>query len=88
MGSETIPQVWDEMTEEDMEDPENTLSTGSSEVYTASEEAQLESEQQWGLDGMGSGQYWMQSEWDGHVHDTDDWSRLYNVTLRYVRLMW
>lgn len=82
MGTETIPQVWDEMSEEDMETP---ASSGSSETYTATEEAQLVGEEQWGIDGQGSGQYWMQSEWDGQVRDTDDWSRLYNVSLRYDR---
>lgn len=84
MGAETIPQVWDEMSEEDMEDPVTPGMSASSETYTTSEEAQLAGEEQWGIDGPGSGQYWMQSEWDGHVRDTDDWSRLYNVSLRYV----
>jgi hypothetical protein len=81
MGTEAIPQVWDEMSEEDME---TLAASGSSETYTATEEAQLAGEEQWGIDGPGSGQYWMQSEWDGQVRDTDDWSRLYNVSLRYV----
>jgi len=82
LGTETLPQVWDEMSEDDLEDPEITLPNASSETYTVSEEAQLGGEQQWGIDGEGSGEYWMQSDWEGHVHDTDDWSRLYNVTLR------
>jgi hypothetical protein len=38
----------------------------------------------WDIDGKGTGSYWMKNQWDGKVHDTDDWSRLYNVTTRYV----
>ena len=41
-------------------------------------------EQQWDVDGRGSGAYWMVKDWDGHVHDTHDWERLYNVTARSV----
>lgn len=37
---------------------------------------------QWGIDGMGTGSYWMRNDWDGRVRDTDSWERLYNVTNR------
>jgi len=34
----------------------------------------------WDVDGPGSGQYWMKSDWNGHVEGTHDWTRLDNVT--------
>lgn len=36
----------------------------------------------WGPNGEGTGGYWMKQSWDGTVRDTEDWSRLYNVSLR------
>lgn len=95
MGSETIPQVWDEMSEvggvggvgevktaeaqatEDLEDD-----SGSVDEF-----AETNMEEGWGIDGMGTGSYWMKDQWDGKVHDTSDWSRLYNITTRYVQLI-
>jgi len=85
MGSETIPQIWDEVnasevkaedltTMEDLEDDSDSINLSS----------ELGSEEAWGIDGMGTGSYWMKDQWDGKVHDTNDWSRLYNVTTRYV----
>ena len=41
-------------------------------------------ESEWDVDGEGSGGYWMQKDWDGHVEGTHDWARLNNVTERYV----
>jgi hypothetical protein len=43
------------------------------------------SETEWDVDGEGSGGYWMRNDWDGHVEGTHDWTRLFNVTERYVR---
>lgn len=86
MGSETIPQVWDEISEvgqvEDAPSPEavdDNLGDASIDVF---EESSIVDE--WDIDGKGTGSYWMKNQWDGKVHDTDDWSRLYNVTTRYV----
>jgi len=39
---------------------------------------------EWDVDGPGSGQYWMRKDWDGHVDGTHDWSRLNNVTTKFV----
>lgn len=36
----------------------------------------------WGIDGEGSGGYWMRAGWDGQVKDTKSWERLYDVTTR------
>jgi len=85
MGSETIPQIWDEVdasevkaedvsVTEDLEDDSDSINLSS----------EIGSEEAWGIDGMGTGSYWMKDQWDGKVHDTNDWSRLYNVTTRYV----
>lgn len=41
-----------------------------------------EEEDAWGPNGEGTGGYWMKQSWDGTVRDTEDWSRLYNVSLR------
>ncbi|KAK4686177.1 hypothetical protein P7C73_g3955, partial [Tremellales sp. Uapishka_1] len=38
--------------------------------------------QEWGVDGAGSGGYWMREDWDGRVERTDSWERLENVTTR------
>lgn len=44
--------------------------------------ADVEDSEQWGLDGKGTGGYWMRKDWDGKVLYTDSWERLYNVTTR------
>lgn len=36
----------------------------------------------WTVDGMGTGGYWMREDWDGTVHNTSSWDRLYDVKLR------
>ncbi|BEJ10863.1 hypothetical protein CspHIS471_0102850 [Cutaneotrichosporon sp. HIS471] len=41
-----------------------------------------EDSEDWGLDGKGTGGYWMRKGWDGKVQDTHSWERLYNVTTR------
>jgi hypothetical protein len=89
MGTETIPQIWDEISEtsetsevkaaevsamDDLEDD-----TGVVDTF-----AETSDEGDWGIDGKGTGSYWMKDQWDGKVQDTSDWSRLYNVTTRYV----
>jgi hypothetical protein len=88
MGSETIPQIWDEVdaSEVKAEDVSATedLEDDSDSINLSSE---IGSEEAWGIDGMGTGSYWMKDQWDGKVHDTNDWSRLYNVTTRYVAFL-
>jgi hypothetical protein len=80
MGSETIPQIWDEVKAEDVSAIQD-LEDDSDSINLSPE---IGSEEAWGIDGMGTGSYWMKDQWDGKVHDTNDWSRLYNVTTRYV----
>ena len=46
------------------------------------EEWPMDPESLWDVDGEGSGSYWMEKSWDGHVEGTEDWTRLYNVTAR------
>ncbi|WWD05576.1 hypothetical protein V865_003657 [Kwoniella europaea PYCC6329] len=36
----------------------------------------------WGIDGEGTGGYWMKKDWNGKVQDTESWDRLFNVTTR------
>lgn len=36
----------------------------------------------WGIDGKGTGGYWMRKDWDGKVANTHSWDRLYNITAR------
>ncbi|KAL1411909.1 hypothetical protein Q8F55_002895 [Vanrija albida] len=36
----------------------------------------------WGVDGKGTGGYWMRDGWDGKVANTASWEHLYNVTVR------
>lgn len=86
MGSETIPQIWDEISgvgevkaadvsaAEDLEDDSGSINPFSESSIG----------EDWGIDGKGTGSYWMKDQWDGVVKDTNDWSRLYNVTTRYV----
>lgn len=45
-------------------------------------EDEEEEQDTWGPNGEGTGGYWMKQDWDGTVRDTEDWNRLYNVTLR------
>ncbi|KAI5450832.1 hypothetical protein NCC49_002574 [Naganishia albida] len=45
-------------------------------------EDEEEEQDAWGPNGEGTGGYWMKQDWDGTVRDTEDWNRLYNVTLR------
>jgi hypothetical protein len=88
MGSETIPQVWDEMSAVGQEEATDSVDVSSDAELEAEEAIPAEwlkesaDEGDWGIDGKGTGSYWMKSQWDGKVHDTEDWSRLYNVTLR------
>jgi hypothetical protein len=41
-----------------------------------------EDDVEWGLDGKGTGGYWMRKDWDGKVQNTHAWDRLYNITTR------
>ncbi|WWD16371.1 hypothetical protein CI109_100797 [Kwoniella shandongensis] len=88
MGTETLPEVWKEL-EEEME--ELDAEEDSEEAPTYAEEKVAESKTTsevysgdavWGIDGEGTGGYWMQREWDGKVKDTNSWDRLFNVTTR------
>ncbi len=38
----------------------------------------------WGVDGKGSGGYWMKADWDGRVEGTKSWDRLDQITSRWV----
>lgn len=54
-----------------------------SAVTTAAGSADHQDKQSvWGVDGKGTGGYWMRDDWDGTVHNTSSWERLYDVKLR------
>ena len=88
LGAETIPEVWNEMEVEAKVEEialDNTQSTGVStdDTYAGSTSfADDTSDAAWGIDGQGSGAYWMRENWDGVVRDADNWDRLYNITAR------
>ena len=85
MGSETIPQIWDEIDASEVKAADVTISEDlEDDSGSINPSPEIGSEEAWGIDGMGSGSYWMKDQWDGKVHNTNDWSRLYNVTTRYV----
>lgn len=79
LGTETIPQIWtgSAATWPDGEKPEVTHAAS-----TTSWSEEGTSDAGWGIDGQGSGAYWMKDNWDGVVRDADNWERLYNVTSR------
>ncbi|WVQ93639.1 hypothetical protein IAU59_000715 [Kwoniella sp. CBS 9459] len=92
LGTDTLPESWKEL-EEEMEELDAAEESEESPSYDDSVEADTaitenvvtsasESGDVWGLDGQGTGGYWMQKEWDGRVQGTDSWERLYNVTTR------
>ncbi len=74
MGTDTIVEVWEELEEEVAGDgqrkPFDAVSTAAEEI------------DEWDVDGMGTGVYWMKKDWNGTVRDTDSWERLFNVTTR------
>lgn len=84
-------EIWDEFKQE-MEEldaveeaNEDDITESEGEAVDAGSNATSSIEEdvgQWGIDGMGSGSYWMRNNWDGRVRDTDSWERLYNVTNR------
>lgn len=84
-------ETWDEFKEEMEEldaaeevDEDNATQPESEAVDTdpTATSSIEEDNGQWGIDGMGTGSYWMRNDWDGRVRDTDSWERLYNVTNR------
>jgi hypothetical protein len=81
LGVESLPKIWEEMEEDlkgdQMEEP--GLPEGAEAIEFQDEEQVV-----WGVDGKGSGGYWMLEDWDGHVEGTHSWERLSNVTTRYV----
>ena len=54
------------------------------EEIAEEEEIGAYSSDAWGLDGEGTGGYWMRKDWDGTVRGSDSWERLFNVTTRSV----
>jgi hypothetical protein len=86
LGAETIPEVWNEMDAETLDGSESTVTSPieANSDYIASSSSSLESTSDvaWGIDGQGSGAYWMRENWDGVVRDADNWDRLYNITAR------
>ena len=89
LGAEAIPQVWndleveakaDEAGSEDSQPSESSPDDDTSAATTSWNEGQ--SDAAWGIDGQGSGSYWMRENWDGVVQDADNWDRLYNITAR------
>lgn len=88
LGVESIPQVWDDLEVEAKADDVGSEAPQPAKVdtentYAASTSwSEGESDVTWGIDGQGSGAYWMRENWDGVVQDADNWDRLYNVTAR------
>lgn len=64
----------DEDEPETVEDPED--------VETPELPSAEDGSEQWGVDGKGTGGYWMRDDWDGRVHDTHSWQHLNDVKLK------
>ena len=73
MGTETIPEIWDQLAEE-VEDDDGMMMMIDDDAEGG--------EGSWGLNGKGTGGYWMRTGWNGTVQDTDDWQRLLDVPTR------
>jgi hypothetical protein len=89
MGTDTIAEVWEELEEELEEEFEHEAVDhaydDAVEISQVSSPSGSEDEDwAWGVDGKGTGGYWMREDWDGTVQDTASWNRLYNVTTRWV----
>jgi len=48
---------------------------------TSDDEDVSEDDGEWGIDGKGTGGYWMKADWDGKVEGTTAWDHLYNVSI-------
>ncbi|WWC68502.1 uncharacterized protein I206_102431 [Kwoniella pini CBS 10737] len=94
LGTDTLPDSWKEL-EEEMEELDQVEESDEPPTYVDSVETTAESENDqldenaeqtendlWGIDGKGSGGYWMQKDWNGKVENTKSWNRLFNVTNR------
>ncbi|KAK8861707.1 hypothetical protein IAR55_002530 [Kwoniella newhampshirensis] len=90
MGTESLPEVWKEL-EEEMEELDAEEESEESPTYAEEDDlvatSDVTSEMYsgdgvWGIDGEGTGGYWMKRDWDGTVHDTNSWDRLFNITTR------
>lgn len=85
LGAETIPEVWNEMDPDTSDETASTITppVEANSDYTASSSSiESTNDVAWGIDGQGSGAYWMREDWDGVVRDADNWDRLYNITAR------
>lgn len=90
LDADTIPQVWDELSDEIVPTEDDSAITAPlppSEADVANDApiatfSDAFDEGVWGIDGQGSGAYWMREDWDGVVQDSSNWDRLYNVTTR------
>ncbi|RSH94822.1 hypothetical protein EHS25_004628 [Saitozyma podzolica] len=93
MGTDTIAEVWEELEEELEEEFEQEAVDhaydDAVEISQVSSPSGSEDEDWvWGVDGKGTGGYWMREDWDGTVQDTASWNRLYNVTTRLIHQTW
>ncbi|WVW80297.1 hypothetical protein I302_102275 [Kwoniella bestiolae CBS 10118] len=68
--------------EKDTEMQTYDISVESEENTAAVMDEVEENDEKWGIDGKGSGGYWMRKDWNGKVEDTNSWERLFNVTTR------
>ncbi|WRT65829.1 uncharacterized protein IL334_002779 [Kwoniella shivajii] len=87
VGTETLPESWKELEEEmeqlDAEEESEESPTYDDDVETSSDALNESAEDAiWGIDGKGTGGYWMQKDWTGKVENSNSWDRLYNVTTR------
>ncbi|WWC60444.1 uncharacterized protein I303_103016 [Kwoniella dejecticola CBS 10117] len=72
--------------DDSLESP-SVISTSSANAHAQvdesdGEDASASGDDIWGIDGKGSGGYWMQKDWNGKVENTQSWDRLFNVTNR------
>jgi hypothetical protein len=86
MGSDTLAEVWEELEEleeelEDEDEYDDLVDSPAVNITRPPAISQVD-EGGWGVDGKGTGGYWMKADWEGQVRDTGSWERLYNVTTR------
>lgn len=84
--AEDFTEILDGDVADDTDVPSATAESAVSQPATSADApATEEGDDVWGIDGKGTGGYWMRKDWDGKVANTHSWDRLYNVTTRWVR---
>jgi hypothetical protein len=83
---------WDEISEPDdsifdieptaTQDLDATRTTTAASTQPATIADSDSDDGEWGLDGKGTGGYWMTADWSGTVARTESWEHLYNISVR------